>query len=282
VLEVDGEGSLVLDGAGGELLAYAAAPQVHVLGSAAFPRASGDVALAGQAFALRGDSAQLAGDFWVGAASGQGPSRTVRFDGDVRSFSVDGRVVPLAPTPDGSVALAAAAALGLASPLLLRLLAPLYARIPPSEALSSEVRRRLYERVRADPGLSLSDLAQRMGLSWGNTVHHLGVLRRSGLVVSLRHGRYRRWFVAGQEPGERAQVAALRNATSARVAKAVLESPGLSQKQLADRLGMTPQAVHWHLVRLAGAGLVRRVRDGRQVRHFVAQAKPLPVAASLR
>jgi DNA-binding transcriptional ArsR family regulator len=31
---------------------------------------------------------------------------------------------------------------------------------------------------------------------------------------------------------------------------------------------MSPQALHWHLARLVGAGLVRKERAGRVVRHF--------------
>jgi predicted transcriptional regulator len=201
-------------------------------------------------------------------------------EGSFESFAVNGRLVEAPPAAGATLALAALAGAGLAAPLLkqgaARLAGVLYARIPASDVLGSGPRRRIYELVLAEPGISLSELASKSGLSWGATVHHLGVLRRSGLVSSLRHGRHRRWFAPGAcDQVERVQVAQLRNPVSARVARLVLEQPGLSQKQLAELVGMSPQAVHWHLVRLHGAGLVDRVRDGREVRHFV-RAAPGP------
>jgi DNA-binding transcriptional ArsR family regulator len=279
VLEVEGEGVLVVRATSADLHVFGEAPAAHVVGALAMPRAAGEVVLAGTPVVLRGESLQAAGDLHLRAMPGEGPQRRVGMGGDVDSFAVGGRLVEARPLPGAALALGAVAALGFAWPLAARALGAFYARIPPSEVLGHEVRRRLFELVQREPGLSLSDLSGRSGLSWGNTVHHLAVLKRSGLVVSMRHGRYRRWFVAGgTEQERRPQVAALRNVVTARIARLVLDRPGLSQKQLADALGMTPQATHWHLARLAQAGLVERVRDGREVRHFV-RAAPPPLAA---
>lgn len=279
VLEVKGDGLLVARTAGADLQAFARAPVVHVVGAVALPQARGDVALVGRPVQLRGETAQAAGDFWLRAmpADGDGAERRMSLSGAFTTFAVNGRLVEAPPAAQGALALGALAALGLASPLLKPLLGRLYARIPTSEVLASEPRRRLFELVQAEPGLSLSELSAKAALSWGNTVHHLSVLKRAGLVTSLRHGRYRRWFACGAlEQERRGQVAALRNATSARVARLILAQPGMSQKQLADALAMTPQAAHWHLVRLSQAGLVERVREGREVRHYVRAAPPSP------
>lgn len=275
-LEVEGAGQLVVRSHGALLQAFSRAPAVHLAGGAAtLPGAVGDVSLLGAVVPLRGETAQLAGDLWLRAMPGDGAQREMAVGGTFQSFAVDGALVEPPLAGPAALALGALAAVGLASSVLKHLAGALYARIPPSDVLSSDVRRRVYQLVQAEPGLSLSELAQRAALSWGNTVHHLSVLKRSGLVVSLRHGRYRRWFAAGAvEQGQRGQVAALRNPVSARVARLVLEVPGLSQKQLADRMAMSPQAVHWHLARLAQAGLVQRVREGREVRHYVAAAPP--------
>jgi DNA-binding MarR family transcriptional regulator len=293
VVEVVGEGSLVVHAHGARALAFSRAPSIHVLGAASLPAALGDLALGAARVPLRGEGAQFAGDVWLRAQPSEqaGPgARRMQVSGSIDSFAVDGRLVELTPRVPGEAALAAAAALGLASPLLKplagRVGALFYARIPPSEVLGSGPRRGLFELMQAEPGLSASELAQRRGLSWGAAVHHLETLRRNGFATSARFGRYRRWFAAGGfDEARKSQVAVLRNAVTARVAQAVLAAPGSSQKRLAVRLGMTPQATHWHLARLEQAGLVERRRNGREVLHFVrgpapAGVAPLPLTAS--
>ena len=43
-------------------------------------------------------------------------------------------------------------------------------------------------RLLADDELDVTDVAERLGLSVANTSHHLGRLRRAGLVISRRDG----------------------------------------------------------------------------------------------
>jgi predicted transcriptional regulator len=77
-------------------------------------------------------------------------------------------------------------------------------------------------------------------------------------------------------PGSKEAVAVLANPVTAGVVAAIRAAPGASQKELAQRVGMTPQALHWHLRRLVGAGVVRKSRDGRSVRHFADPSSAAP------
>jgi|GEM_PF-3209127 len=54
---------------------------------------------------------------------------------------------------------------------------------------------------------------------------------------------------------------------------------GVAMNRLAERLGMSPQALQKHLASLERAGLITRVRDGR-VTHAVAQPEVLAAAQS--
>ncbi|HVL47586.1 MAG TPA: winged helix-turn-helix transcriptional regulator [Candidatus Thermoplasmatota archaeon] len=173
----------------------------------------------------------------------------------------------------GAVVAAALAALAWAWPVLKHVaVARFYAHVQPSEVFDNAVRERIFAHVKADPGVSATDLAKRAGVSWGTTIYHLEVLEQTRMVVSLRNGRYRRYFENGAgDAAKRTAVAVLRNDVTAKVAKALSAHPGLSQKEAARLVGLSPQALHWHINRLAGAGLLRRERDGRVVRHFMAE-----------
>jgi predicted transcriptional regulator len=145
----------------------------------------------------------------------------------------------------------------------------LYAKISRAEVFDNGVREHIFEAIRARPGVSASDLAKLAGVSWGTTIYHLEVLEQNRMVTSLRKGRHRRYFENGaQLDATKDVVALLQNPVTATVAQTVRASPGATQKDLAHATGMSPQALHWHLARLCQAGLVRKERAGRFVRHF--------------
>lgn len=148
----------------------------------------------------------------------------------------------------------------------------LYAKISRAEVFDNDVRERIFQTVRARPGIAATDLARTVGVSWGTTIYHLDVLEQNRMVTSLREGRHRRYFENGaQLDASKETVAILQNTVTAGVAARVKTAPGVTQKDLAHSLGMSPQALHWHLTRLVAAGLVRKEREGRVVRHFAGQ-----------
>lgn len=148
---------------------------------------------------------------------------------------------------------------------------PLYAKISRAELFENEVRERIFNAIKTQPGVSASDLAREAGVSWGTTIYHLEVLEQNKMVSSIRNGRHRRYFENGCVIGtSKDVVAVLQNAVTAKVERNVRTTPGVTQKQLATATGMSPQALHWHLTRLVRVGVIRKERDGRVVRHFAA------------
>lgn len=148
------------------------------------------------------------------------------------------------------------------------LVAPLFAHVGRAEVFENGVRERIFGLVRDEAGISASELSAKSGVSWGTTIYHLDVLEQNQMVVSVKDGRYRRYFANGAGSAEKQIVSALRNPVSARVAEHVRNVPGLSQKDLASQTGLSPQALHWHANRLLKAGVVTKIRDGRVVRFF--------------
>ncbi|MGQ0536314.1 MAG: winged helix-turn-helix transcriptional regulator [Methanobacteriota archaeon] len=155
------------------------------------------------------------------------------------------------------------------------LAAPFYSHLSRHELLAHPVRARVFEIVKATPGIAATEIARAAGASWSATVHHLSTLERGGFVVSIRQGRFKRYFENGGRFGAAKEaIGILHNPTSALVFRRVSEAPGRSLLELSGDLGLSPQATHWHVDRLAATALVVRVRDGRAVRHFVAEDSP--------
>lgn len=63
------------------------------------------------------------------------------------------------------------------------------------QALAHVTRRAMLDYVRADPGLSVGQLASHFDVSRIAVMNHLAVLEKAGLVISEKDGRSRRLYL---------------------------------------------------------------------------------------
>lgn len=140
-----------------------------------------------------------------------------------------------------------------------------YSRILSGDPLRNPVRASMVDAIKADPGVTASQLARRLGIGWGSLAHHGSLLCKEGLILIESHGRYRHFFPRGIPGEKRTALALLRRARTRHALDAVVANPGISQRDLAGILGVTPAGALWHAKRLENAGLVRRQRYGRRV-----------------
>lgn len=191
-----------------------------------------------------------------------------------------------APLPPGALAAAGAAGAGGAG-LLLALawfwprlkyaftlaLLPMYTRIERDAVLEHEKRDELYELIRATPGIHAHEIGEKARIGWGTTVYHLKLLENHGLIVSKKSGRYKRFFVnTGEYTKKKDVYGALRNETAKAVADYIVNHPGTTQKEMCAALNIQPSLASWHVEKLEGVELVKRVKDGRMVRYFAGPA----------
>lgn len=149
-----------------------------------------------------------------------------------------------------------------------------YARVSGQEVLEHPGRQEVYERVKAFPGVSFVQLAQQVSFGASTLTYHLRVLEKNQYIASVRDGRYIRFFdrTAGTYSGDRKNaVSALRNTTSAAMARHIRDHPGVAQCELAQQFEVTASTVTWHINRLTSAGLVQRQRDAHYTRYYVAE-----------
>ena len=145
------------------------------------------------------------------------------------------------------------------------------AKLAGEEILGRLVRRGIHRCVSARPGIHYSALKEELGLSDGVLNHHLRVLEKEGMVVS-RKERYRRCFYPG---GRKVSLRGLDGLTDlqAGVLYHVQLEQGLTQGALSERLGVSKQALNYHLRELCSRKLVYRRREGRFTRFYVDPAR---------
>ena len=166
-------------------------------------------------------------------------------------------------------------------------LVPLYTRLAPNRMLDNEARARVYEHVRQHPGAHPSAIAETLDLGWGTVVYHLARLEASKLVTCRAASHRKCYFAVGSELGAdaRAAVAAMSHDKAKLIVSTVRESPGITQKDLAARVGMSQALASWHVKRLVGSGVLHSVKAGRanalHVAEHVPDLAPVPVPAAV-
>jgi predicted transcriptional regulator len=150
-----------------------------------------------------------------------------------------------------------------------------YTKLRKDKLLDVQARDTLYRLIQQTPGinfLALHGLVKNIEgtapIAFGALAYHLSQMERFHLIVSKREGRYRRYFDVGANMGaDTARVALLQTHPVPCIARAILSGPAQNQAalhaSLGAQLGITRQALAYHLKRLEAKELVERQTEGR-------------------
>lgn len=246
-------------------------PRIHVAGTVVIPNATGRMVAGGSTYVATEETVRIEGDVDLTFARGESGLPAVLTFGIRRDYDVAGTFMSFR-LGDGAWIrttqpfVATVVAIG-----ILSVMAALYTRLTRALVSSSATRRLLLEAVGSAPGIHLRALQRRTGLGWGRFHYHLGVLRRSGLVLlerDVNHVRVRLPGVprpAGQELDARGR---------ARDVHAALRLRGpATQREIRDALGLSAALVSHHVRALERDGVVVRL-PGWPPRFALATSRP--------
>jgi predicted transcriptional regulator len=149
----------------------------------------------------------------------------------------------------------------------------LYHRIVRARALEQATRRKVYDSIAAAPGIRVGTLASHLELNYNTTLHHVRLLRETGLVEGFGSGQTR-LFVRGASLGMAQKEAAVAAASpvAARVLRHVEARGAVDFVGLREELGLPKSSASEAVSRLCQAGLVEKRRLGGRL--LVARAGP--------
>lgn len=237
----------------------------------------------------------------VVAAAGQGIAATFAFlgaqlgallalyAGFVSSMRPAGMPEPafVAVAAAGSAGSAAAAGYGLWALVkkyawLLSAAAPLFSRIEDSRLLDHPLRAQVFQVIQQNPGIHASELSRKVGAGWGTIVHHLDKLEKGRLVTARRVNNQKCFFEDGGKVSRQdmAIAGAVRGDSASLITAYVTAHPMTSQKAMAEELGISPALTSFHVKKLAGLGVLDKVRRGKETLLTATQAvrRVLPAA----
>jgi hypothetical protein len=128
------------------------------------------------------------------------------------------------------------------------LFAPLFTRLNRDEALDHKVRHQILGYLEENPGQHYNAMKKALNITNGGMVYHLLVLEREGFIRSQRDGMMKRFYPASVKAPERHQ------RTPEELVLEIIETvgkrPGITQKELVERLVISDEVIGYHLRKL--------------------------------
>jgi DNA-binding Lrp family transcriptional regulator len=144
---------------------------------------------------------------------------------------------------------------------------------PPPTAdtiLDLEVRRRIVEFVRANPGLHMRELAGRLDLAVSTLEYHCYQLVKHGQLVTRESAGFKAFYQGeGMDRRDKDILYLVRHEAPRRICQHVLLNPGTTPKDLRAALNVSAPTLSFHLNKLRGAGVLREEPAGRTKNLYV-------------
>lgn len=136
----------------------------------------------------------------------------------------------------------------------------------PEELLKSAERRRILDAIETAPGIHMRLLKSVLEMGGGEFDRNIDRLIAAGLIEKHRIANHTRLYPAGQVPPPGLEP--LESGMVRRVARSVLDRPGITAADVAAVMGVSPSHARRWLRELADAKLARTARKGLQLTYL--------------
>ena len=146
---------------------------------------------------------------------------------------------------------------------LLPLLIPMYTRIQKEDVLDQFVRGQIYGYIRTNPGVHYNQIRRGIDVKNGTLSYHLSVLEKTELIKSRREGlRYRAFYPTGMKFPKEQRFRLTEFQIS--IIDVIKENEGITQKEIAVKLGKKPQTINYNIKVLEQADIIEVIKKGRK------------------
>ncbi|MGA1821900.1 MAG: VIT domain-containing protein [Thermoplasmatota archaeon] len=142
-----------------------------------------------------------------------------------------------------------------------------FSRIRKDFLLNQENRKKIYEHIIDNPGDYFRSIQRAVDLEVGVLSHHINVLEKEQMIVSEQDGNNRKFYAAGVRKGdEKIRLSRIQE----NILKSIRKDPGMTQVQIARRVGVSRKVVFYHVKFLRDAGMVNEERVSRKPHYYPA------------
>ena len=136
-----------------------------------------------------------------------------------------------------------------------------------SVELEQDSRSKIYNLIKGNQGIHLREICRKLDKKMGVIQYHIHVLEKANLIDSVKEGRYRRFFIHnGNGESSKTLLCYLQRDSSRKILEylAINDDEKVSHGDLAESLGISSQAITWHMKKLESEGIVSYEKIGKQ------------------
>jgi predicted transcriptional regulator len=137
--------------------------------------------------------------------------------------------------------------------------------------LTNQNRETVYRQIDLNPGCTVSDISKREAMNVGSVRYHVDQLQDARRIVLVKIGKFRRLFrnSGAYDDREIAVISALQVRTKRAILFMIRDNPGLSNKQIAERLNIKESMAHTYLASLLKDSILRNEKNGQQKMYYL-------------
>jgi predicted transcriptional regulator/uncharacterized membrane protein len=145
---------------------------------------------------------------------------------------------------------------------------PLYTKIKKDRVLDHYLRGKIHGYIIANPGEHYNAIKEQLNVTNGALSYHLRVLEREGYVRSRMDGIFKRFYPADMKlPTTQRNISSFQEV----ILTIVKNNQGLSQKDIAKRIGASSQVINYHIKILEESDLITVDRTRRKSKVFATE-----------
>jgi len=120
--------------------------------------------------------------------------------------------------------------------------------------------------IKKRPGVYLRELERETGFTIGQLTYHLSILVKANLIIKEETaGRFKRFYPLGLDVYERKILSLLRRPNLRKIIILVLENKRITNKELSEKMSLSPATISWYVQDLKDADLIRNDARGNEI-----------------
>ncbi|MEW5759200.1 MAG: winged helix-turn-helix transcriptional regulator [Candidatus Thermoplasmatota archaeon] len=151
--------------------------------------------------------------------------------------------------------------------LLVITFVPLYTKIKKEKILDHFLRGEIYGYIKANPGEHYSSIRRALGLTNGTLAYHIRTLEREKFIKSQSDGWLKRFYPFEMKIPQDIEIKL--NKAQEIIVNIIRQRPGITQKEIAEQIGLSTATVNYHINALVLSRFVKLKRKGRETHCYI-------------